>query len=162
MEADKEMKAEYINPFLESTQDVFKQMLGMSIEKKKLELRDDFVAGLDVNILIGVIGDLQGSVIYSFTKKTALEIVKSMAGMDFTEIDPLVASALGEIGNIISGNSITRLAKINYRCDIAPPQIILGGNRSISIASSKYLLLHTTSEAGDMTISVTLKEPGVK
>ncbi len=156
------MKAEYINPFLESTQDVFKQMLGMSIEKKKLELRDDFVDGLDVNILIGVVGDLHGSVVYSFSKRTALAIVKSMAGMEFTEIDPLVASALGEIGNIISGNSLTRLAQIDYHCDIAPPQIILGGNKSISIASSKYLLLHTTSQEGDMTISVILKETGVK
>lgn len=152
------MKAEYINPFLAATQDVFKQMLGMDIEKKKIELREDFVDGQDANVLIGVIGALQGSVVYCFPKSTALAIVKSMAGMEFAEIDTLVASALGEIGNIISGNALSRLAQTNYHCDIAPPQIILGGNKSISMASSKYLFIPMSSQAGDMAISVMLRE----
>jgi chemotaxis protein CheX len=141
------MKAEYINPFLAATQDVFKQMLGMDIEKRKIELREDFVDGQDANVLIGVIGALQGSVVYCFPKSTALAIVKSMA-----------ASALGEIGNIISGNALSRLAQANYHCDIAPPQIILGGNKSISMASSKYLFIPITCQAGDMAISVMLRE----
>ena len=152
------MRAEYLNPFLAATQDVFKQMLGMGIEKKKIELRENFVEGQDANVLISVMGALQGAVVYCFPQSTALAIVKSMAGMEFTEIDTLVASALGEIGNIISGNALSRLEAASYRCDIAPPQIIIGGNKSISMAAAKYIHVPVATQVGDMAINLMLRE----
>ena len=152
------MKAQFINPFLMAIMDVFQQMLGLEIERGALELKEDFIEGKDANVLIGVIGALSGAVVYSFPRFTALEIVKSMAGMEMNDLDTFVTSALGELGNIISGNAITYLAQAGYQCEIPPPQIILGENKSISLAAPKYFLVPINTRSGGLTISVALKE----
>jgi len=152
------VKAEFVNPFLLATQDVFDRMLGLKIEKGKLELKEDLIAGKEANVLISIVGSLLGAVVYSFPKATALEIVKIMSGMELDELDVFVTSALGEIGNIISGNAVSYLEKANYQCNIAPPQIILGENKSISMAAPKSLLIPIKTTAGDFEISVALKE----
>lgn len=152
------MKAEFVNPFLQATQDVFQQMMSLEIEKGKLELKEDLIAGQEANVLIGVVGALAGVVVYSFPKSTALEMVKSMSGMEMNTLDIFVTSALGEVGNIISGNALSYLARANYHCDIVPPQIILGENKSISLATPKSLLVSIKTKIGDFDISIALKE----
>lgn len=152
------MKAEFVNPFLQATQDVFQQMMSLEIEKGKLELKEDLIAGQEANVLIGVVGALAGVVVYSFPKSTALEMVKSMSGMEMNTLDIFVTSALGEVGNIISGNALSYLARANYHCDIVPPQIILGEKKSISLATPKSLLVSIKTKIGDFDISIALKE----
>jgi len=152
------MKAEFMNPFLQATQDVFKQMLSLDIERGKTQLKEDLIEGKEVNVLIGVVGSLVGVVAFSFSKSMALEMVKSMAGMEVNELNIFVTSALGEIGNIISGNAISYLAKANYICDIAPPQIILSENKSISLSTTKSLFVLIKTNLGDFTINIALKE----
>ena len=36
------MKAEFINPFLQATKDVFQQMMSLAIARGTIELRSDF------------------------------------------------------------------------------------------------------------------------
>ncbi|GAV21501.1 chemotaxis protein CheX [Carboxydothermus pertinax] len=152
------MKAEFVNPFLMATQDVFDRMLGLRIEKGKIELKEDLIAGKDANVLISIVGSLLGAVVYSFPKTTALEIVRIMSGMEIDALDIFVTSALGEVGNIISGNAVSYLEKADYWCNIAPPQIILGENKSVSVAAPKSLLVPIKTKAGDFEISIALKE----
>lgn len=152
------MKAEYVNPFLQATQDVFRQMLNLDIEKDRIALQEDWIAGKEVNVLIGVVGALTGSVVFSFSKPMALAMVQSMAGMEISELDVFVTSALGEVGNIICGNAMTYLANAKYPCDIAPPQIILGENKTISLATPKSLLVFCKTALGEFTINISLKE----
>lgn len=152
------MKAEFMNPFLQATQDVFKQMLSLDIERGKVALKEDLLEGKEVNVLIGVVGSLVGVVAYSFTKPMALAMVKSMSGMEVNQLNIFVTSALGEIGNIISGNALGHLANANYICDIAPPQIILSENKSISLSTTKSLLVSIKTNLGDFTINIALKE----
>jgi len=87
----------------------------------------------DANVILGVTGDLQGSVLFAFPKEMALDMVKIMSGMKLDEIDNFVSSALGEIANIIGGNAVTNLASQNYSCDIVPPQVIIGKYKSPSV-----------------------------
>ena len=61
----------------------------------------------EANVVIGVTGDLRGSLLYSFPKQMALDMVSIMAGMSMTKLDAFVSSALGEVANIISGNAVT-------------------------------------------------------
>ncbi|UTW68872.1 chemotaxis protein CheC [Anaerobacillus sp. HL2] len=54
-----------------------------------------------------------------------LTMVKTMCGMEVTEVDMFVSSALGEVVNIISGNALTKLTEKGMVCDILPPKIIV-------------------------------------
>ncbi len=111
------------NTFYEATKDVFKMMLGLDIA----QLEAQAAAGGEetVHVTIELIGDLTGSVVYSFPKSTTLNIVKTLSGMEAEMIDDFATSMLGEISNIISGNAVTSLSSLNYQCDIKPPQIAI-------------------------------------
>jgi chemotaxis protein CheX len=106
-------------PFLEATRNVFQLMLDLSdVSDSPVET---FECDDEVDVSIGVTGDLVGEVIYRFSRETSLNMVKIMSGMEIESIDDFVTSAISEIANIISGNVLTMLAKDNVKCDLLPP-----------------------------------------
>ncbi|WKY47900.1 chemotaxis protein CheX [Eubacteriaceae bacterium ES3] len=108
-------------PFLNATKNVFELMLDL------LDITDhpgeDFFSEHELDIAVGVIGDLEGVVIYRFPHQTSLEIVKIMSSMEFDKVDDFVISAMSELSNIISGNVLTILSGENLTCDILPPKL---------------------------------------
>lgn len=152
------MKAEYINSFYGATKEVFRLMLDQEVERGDLKLIQGLSSSKDANIMLGVTGDLQGTVFFNFTKDMALKMVQIMAGMEMNEIDVFVSSALGEIANIISGNAITNLSSHDYICDITPPQIIVGEHKSVSTSNQQALLIPMGTSIGEFSISVFLSE----
>lgn len=152
------MKAEYVNSFFQATRDVFRLMLDLDIERGNLSLVEGMVGSKEANVVLGVTGDLKGSILFSFPKDMTLEMVKIMCGMEMQAIDSFVSSALGEIANIIGGNALTLLASNNYICDIVPPQIFVGEYKSYSMANEKALLLPLNTKIGTLDIHIFLKE----
>ena len=152
------MKAEYVNPFYKATCDVFELMLSLNPKRGSLKAVEEMVNTKEASVVLGVTGDLKGTIIYSFPKDMALEMVKIMSGIEMDDIDNFVSSALGEVGNIISGNALTLLAKNNYKCDITPPQILVGTYKTFSAANEKSLLLTLITEIGEFDINMLLKE----
>ncbi|SDN23590.1 chemotaxis protein CheX [Acetanaerobacterium elongatum] len=132
--------------FYEATRDVFKMMLGLDIAQ--LETYSAADGEETVQIAIELIGDLTGSVVYSFPKTTALNIVKTLSGMESGAIDEFATSMLGEISNIISGNAVTILSSYNCNCDIRPPQITIRNNTAKIDDTVVYLCLQ--SEVGQL------------
>ena len=152
------MKAEYINSFYQATNDVFKLMLNMETEKKNLSVLKDMISSRDVNVHLGITGDLKGNVLFGFPKDMAIEMIRIMSGMEMDKIDSFASSALGEIGNIIGGNALTNLSKNKYVCDIAPPQVFVGKYKSFSLDNEKILQLALKTDIGEFDISIFLKE----
>lgn len=108
-------------PFFEATRNVFRMMLNFTEISESSE--ENFRSNNDLNISIGVIGDLEGEIIYKFPKDTSIGIVNIMTGMEIENIDEFVTSAVSEIANIISGNILNMLSKENFNCDILPPKL---------------------------------------
>ncbi|NMA82289.1 MAG: chemotaxis protein CheX [Epulopiscium sp.] len=152
------MKVEYINSFYKATQDVFKLMLDLNPERGNLSMAEEMVSSKDANVVLGVTGDLKGSILFGFSKDMALEMVKIISGIEMDKIDGFVSSALGEIANIIGGNALTELTAHNYICDIVPPQIFVGDYQSFSMATGKGLLLPLATSIGEFEIYIFLKE----
>jgi chemotaxis protein CheX len=115
------LTASLYEPFLEATRNVFQLMLDLSdISDQPAE---EFVCDDELDISIGVVGDLVGEVIYRFPHTTSLGMVNIMSGMEMSSVDDFVTSAISEIANIISGNVLTMLAGNNLNCDILPPAL---------------------------------------
>ncbi len=150
------MKAEYINSFYAAAKDVFKLMLDLDVERGDIQLVEGLASSKDANILLGVTGELSGNIYFSFTKPMTLEMVKIMAGMEMDEIDVFVSSALGEVANIIGGNAITNLSNYNYKCDITPPQIIVGQYKSMSMTNKQAIVIPMKTQIGEFNISIFL------
>ncbi|HHV38859.1 MAG TPA: chemotaxis protein CheX [Tepidimicrobium sp.] len=152
------MKVEHVNAFYVATQEVFKTMLDLGVEKGELRIVEDMVSSKDANVLLGITGDLKGSILFGFPNDMALKMVNIMSGVDMDKIDTFVSSALGEIVNIIGGNAVTSLSNYNYMCNIAPPQIIVGKYKSISMASERSLLIPLNTEIGKFDVNIFLAE----
>lgn len=145
----------FLQPFSAATKDAFKLMLDLDAQTGNPV---DFGAYADlqdrVSIVIPVVGDLNGEVLYRFPKQTAIRMVEMMCGMQIDRIDDFVTSAMGEMANIISGNAMTGLSEESLICDIRPPQILVGEAAPHSGADPLRTVIST--EAGDVGLEVRL------
>lgn len=58
---------------------------------------------LAVGVIVRVLGDAPGNILFVFDKDTALGIVESLTGEKYDKLNDMSSSVLCEIGNIISG-----------------------------------------------------------
>jgi len=114
---------------------------------------EDFKFDEEIDIAIGIVGDLQGDVIYRFPSSTSLNMVQLMSGMQFDAVDVFVTSAISEIANIISGNVLNALSDSNVVCDILPPvQCKFDDNKEFEIRTSCYI----STTIGDICLEIRL------
>lgn len=152
------MKVEHLNPFYQATGDVFRIMLSLKTTRGDLSVVEELVPVSDANVVIGVTGDLRGSLLYSFPREMALEMVRIMSGMEMKNLDAFVTSALGEVANIISGNAVTYLNENDLVCDISPPQVIVGAGNALSMATEKAVVVPLITSIGTFEINISLSK----
>lgn len=122
------MKAEYINPFLESARNVIEQMCQIRPSMGQLSIKDIKFADRHMWIQIGLTGQMTGDIIFSLSEPVALRIISAMmGGFTITEIDEMGKSAISELSNMISGNASMLLYNQGVVVDITPPRIVNGG-----------------------------------
>ena len=117
----------YINPFVKATLTVM-EMLGMAGGALgKPSLSDMKFPDNAFLIQVGVTGGMKGQVILGFTEQKAKDTASvMMMGMPVNELDAMACSALGELGNMIMGNSSTIFSTMNIVFDITPPLAMHG------------------------------------
>jgi chemotaxis protein CheX len=82
-----------------------------------------------------------------------------MLGAPVVTFDQLAASAIAELGNMISGNSVTLLSSQGYKVDITPPTIVKGSNVKISTLDIPALVIPMRlKDIGEFEINVSLQE----
>ncbi|MHB9093153.1 MAG: chemotaxis protein CheX [Eubacteriales bacterium] len=154
------MKAEFINPFILATTEVLSQEMGRSlvIDKGPLALQESYYTSMDVTVMIGVTGAVQGIVMYGLTERTAKNIVSGILRQPVPIMDRMVESAIAEMGNVITGLASRGLENAGYPCTLAPPTVITGRGVMISTINIKRLQIPLATEFGDIEISVALRE----
>jgi len=153
------MRVEYVSPFVEATVKVMQTLLNKTPERGQLTARPQVFTTQQVNVVCGVTGDIEGQVIYGMSIVAADRIASEMLGSPVVTFDQLAASALAELGNMISGNSMTLLAGQGYTCDITPPTIIKGSNVKIATLDTPALVIPMRlADIGEFQINVSLKE----
>ncbi|MFF2888871.1 MULTISPECIES: chemotaxis protein CheX [unclassified Paenibacillus] len=119
------MKAEYINPFLESAKIVIEQLVQIKPATGQLGVKDIKFVENYIWIQIGLNGQMNGDIVFGLSEQVALKMVSAMmGGYAISEIDEMGRSAISELGNMISGNASTILYNQGVRVDITPPKLI--------------------------------------
>ncbi|QDU58017.1 chemotaxis protein CheX [Aeoliella mucimassa] len=151
------MRAEYINPFIESTVEVFKTMLGCEVSRTGLTVHETFCPEYDITGIIGMSGKAHGDVVISFQQEVALSAAEALLGIRYEEINDDVVDTVGELTNMIAGNAKTSLQDLQM--SLALPTVIVGKNHSIRFPSKvKPLALPFSSCWGSFNIEVGLVE----
>lgn len=114
---------QYADLFAHSALDVLETMAGLDQESTRMQAESPYAPGEDVFVKIQLVGDVKGEAVFGYSKKLALHLLETMTGMEQTEVDELVQSALCELTNISCGNAATALAKSGLQCDIKPPVV---------------------------------------
>ena len=113
----------YVDLFAHSALEVMETMAGLDRESAQMRVVSPYRPQGDIFVKIELVGDLKGTAVFGFSKELALHLLETMTGMELTELDELVQSALCELTNISCGNAATALVKRGLQCDIKPPVV---------------------------------------
>ena len=154
------MKVEFISPFVNATVKVLETEIGRSVpvEKGQLTIESSSYTAQDVTVLIGVIGAVQGIVMYGMSERTAKNIVSTMLNERIVVFNEMVESAVAEMGNVITGIASAELENAGYPSTLAPPTVVSGRGVVISTINIKRLQIPLETEFGDIQIGVALRE----
>lgn len=151
------MRAEFINPFVVSTQSVFQTMLGCSLTRGPLSMAAGNAPLHEVSGLIGLCGGCQGMVVVNLRRDTALGVAAAMLGDQPEELDAEVLDAVGELTNMIAGAAKTQLEA--YRLSIGLPTVICGQSTSLKFPSATQpIVIPFDSSIGPLCLQVGMAE----
>lgn len=153
------MKAELMNPFTEAAFYVIKECLfDEDLKRGQLGVQMGSILSSGMTTVIGIVGELEGHVLYDMTKGTAFKIAGEMnGGEEFAGIDSIVRSTINELANMISGNAAANLSEKGYNCDISPPTMVIGKNSEVfSHKADTRLTLPIQTKCGEVILALAI------
>ncbi|EHJ02419.1 CheC domain protein [Clostridium sp. DL-VIII] len=148
------MDVNYINPILNAFTNVMPQLGLSNVEKKGMSLKGRFIESPGVVIILGIIGDIKGNIIYGLSIEDAKKIASTMMmGMPVNDFDELAQSAISELTNMLTANVATNFSQDNITINISTPTLV-HGKFTANASSDKVVCV--TMGVGDMTIEVNI------
>ncbi|NVM23533.1 MAG: chemotaxis protein CheX [Desulfobacterales bacterium] len=149
------MDVALINPFIGATVRVLETMAFTKAAAGKPYLKKDEVARGDVTGIVGLTGEVRGTLSVSFTAKSIMPIVTNMLGEEIKELNDEIKDAVGEITNMICGQARRKLEELGRSLMAAIPTVIMGENHTVAhVTSSPIIAIPFSTENGEFTIEV--------
>ena len=105
------MVVNYINPIIESFKNVMPQLGLNHIKENDIKLKERLINSPGVMIIIGLMGDIKGNIIYGINEIDAKKIASvMMMGMPVEEFNELAQSAISELINMLTANVATNFS----------------------------------------------------
>lgn len=153
------MNVAYINPFIESTLRSLDMMAGIAAEKTGLSVKEDLITTFDISSIIGITGEVTGSIIISVPSVLACKIASNMLMEEIKELDQRVEDAIGEIGNIVVGDARRILIQDGHQLNISVPTVVMGTGHKISRSGHiPCIAIPFKTPYGEFEVNVGLKE----
>lgn len=150
------MDQSYIIPFIKSVQNVFETMLQLPVQVAKPSLRQNGEPSYDVSGIIGMSGDVEGTVVLSFPTATAERVVSVFTGTELAHTHADFADAVGELVNMVSGGAKAQFTgkKVSISC----PSVVIGkGHMVFGRKDVVAICIPCQSDLGDFNVEVSLK-----
>lgn len=134
------MDANFINPVLGSTLNIFSTMVRIApkVGSPKIKEKNEVTPGKNITGVMSMIGRRgNASIAITFSEAAILQIAKNMLpGVEVTKIDGMVIDLVGELANMVLGGAKNELETGGYFFKLSLPTIILGCD---------YLIAHKTN-----------------
>ena len=158
------MRVEYINPFVETSYRVLKEVLdGAEVKRGDLYLKSTAMPVMGVAALVGLAGDVEGRVVFDMTFETALKIASKMNMETMTKFDDMAKATISELANIITGQAVTKLHELGFKFDLTPPALFAGENMEIAALGGtsenvEALIVPLVTDCGKVEVNVAIRE----
>ena len=144
-------------PFIESTKSVFSTMLGSDVVVASEDAGRGNIA-FDISGIISFSGSIQGTAVISLEKEVALSIAETLLGTRPTKIDDDVRDLVGELANMIGGNSKERLS--NSDVALGLPTVVTGKGHEVSFEpGAQVRKIHFETQWGPIALEIGMRAP---
>lgn len=144
---------EIAKPFVKATLDILSMMAGMAAKSGKPYAKKNNVATGDASAIVGVTGDMRGSISVSFSRPCAMALVEGMLGDAVEDPDQDMQDAVGEVTNMVSGQARAGLVELGITVQGSTPTVIVGDGHTIRhISSAAVIAIPFTTDHGDFTV----------
>lgn len=155
------MDVRYVNPFVESTFNVFQKMLSTAIKRGVPRFTRDDPKGDELIAIIGLGGQIRGAVVLQLPVSTGLGMAGRILMAEKTEVDADVFDAVAEITNMIAGGAKAQLSEIEGEGNpitLGLPTVLHGTNSGLGTpAGSLCLEVPFESDLGNFVVRVSLE-----
>lgn len=152
------MDVKNINPFTESFFSIMPQFGFSDIKKGGLSLKNQDLDCSGVVIVVGIVGEVKGNVAYSMSLEAAKQIAsKMMMGMPVTDFGEMEKSALSELANILTANTVTLFSQRDVLIDISTPTLLQGDDISLQIGPDKILCIELFADDIPIEVNIAFK-----
>jgi chemotaxis protein CheX len=150
------MKAEYINPFIQSITEVFENMLECTPEMGDARVAENESQSTDLVGIIGLSGTAKATVAVRLPVPTALALVSKLLGTKMKCVDSLLVDGVGELANIVAGNAKSKFA--DQSLSLSLPTVVRGSIlKSSNTKDCEWLEVPFTSPLGDFSLAISFK-----
>jgi chemotaxis protein CheX len=152
------MDVKLLNPFVQAAAEVLKAEVGANVSRQEISLHKSAMTSDDITVLINLIGDVYGVVMYGMPITTGLNMITKIMGQDFTELNDLAQSGVAELGNVISGQATVRFSEAGYEANISTPTVLMGKGIQISTLDFPRIVVPLETQFGSFTIHLALRQ----
>ncbi|MEM6258757.1 MAG: chemotaxis protein CheX [Planctomycetota bacterium] len=152
------MDPAYITPFISSISNVFETMLQLPVSVGTPDIKSEATPTYDVSGIIGMTGDVEGTVVLSFPTATAERAVTLFTGMEMPADDDDFADAIGELVNMVSGGAKAQFE--GKSVGISTPTVIMGSGHNVyGRKSMTTIAIPCTCDIGEFNVEVSMLLP---
>lgn len=152
------MDVRFLNPFIAAAVEVLQAEVGIAASRGHISLQKTAMTTDDVTVLIHLVGQVYGVVMYGMPMSTGLKMVSKIMEQEFTEFDSLAQSGVGELGNVITGCATIKFSEAGFQANISPPTIISGRGVQISTLNFPRIVVPLETPMGNLIVHLALKE----
>jgi chemotaxis protein CheX len=147
-------EAGLVNPFLEAAYEIFDSVVETDVDICDTTTCVSSATSQEVSVLINIAGSTHGQIIYGMSLSTAKRIASKMMGQPVIILNELAQSAIGELGNMITGCATTKIEERYPNVKLHPPEIIIGENMLVFTVDVKRINVYLASEIGTIEVSI--------
>lgn len=148
------MDVKYVNPFIKSFCSVMPQLGFASAGVGELSAKKQDVVTSGLVIVLGIIGEVKGNVVYTLDFEGTTKIASTMIGSPVEEVDDLVKSAISELTNMLTAHAATELSNVGISIQISTPTLFYGDNINVHMNSDKILCVRLIADDISLYVNI--------
>jgi chemotaxis protein CheX len=151
-------QAAHFQPFLQAACEVLELELGMAVRRGTIRVEQANSTVDAVSVLVAIRGRLTGLALFGMCRETALAIAGQLLGETVEELDEMVLSGIAELGNVITGRSVTLLTESGLQATVAPPILLVGAGSRLTDAPIARIVVPLEFELGSLEAHLAMRD----
>ncbi|MBU1078554.1 MAG: chemotaxis protein CheX [Spirochaetes bacterium] len=153
------MDKDQIIPFVNASSEILTELLKEKPIPGQVNVVDRINKTQGLLIIIGITGGLSGRIIIDITFEQVYQLTNAILREEVAHDNlELIESAIGELGNMITGRAVSDLNEMGYNLNITPPTIVKGKEVEIMELKQKMLVVPLKTNIGDILLNLSVQK----